>query len=198
MLCIFHLISGMLLLADDGHRVGKDCDEAPKVLAKASRAVVFKCLKKDIKGFEWLQRDETNRANHDGKARQGDDETRGDSPIDMAIAEKEARLFVYMVRLRKTLSYSANRARTIRSKTQSWKTKMMSMTAKATSIAFDLLVQTVSWVLIARVSRLTVMSRFLRVAMRFDINLDSVCCWETDKKHFFHPTFTFCFAFFLQ
>ena len=52
MLCIFHLISGMLLLADDGHRVGKDCDEAPKVLAKASRAVVFKCLKKDIKGFE--------------------------------------------------------------------------------------------------------------------------------------------------
>ena len=48
----FHLISGMLLLADDGHRVGKDCDEAPKVLAKASRGVVFKCLKKDIKGFE--------------------------------------------------------------------------------------------------------------------------------------------------
>ena len=83
---------------------------------------------------------------------------------------------VYMIRLRKTLSYSANRARTIRSKTQSWKTKMMSMTAKATSIAFDLLVQTVSWVLIARVSRLTVMSRFLRVAMRFDTNLDSVCC----------------------
>ena len=123
-----------------------------------------------------MQRDETNRANHDGKTRQGDDETGGDSPIDVAIAEKEARLFVYMVRLRKTQSYSANKKSTIRSKTQSWKTKMMSMTAKATSIAFDLLVQTVSWVLIARVSRLTVMSRFLRVAMRFDINLDSLCC----------------------
>ena len=87
----------------------------------------------------------TNRANHDGKTRQGDDETSGDSPIDVAIAEKEARMFVYMIR-----SYSANRVRTIRSKTQSWKTKMMSMTAKATSIAFNLLVQTVSWVLIAR------------------------------------------------
>ena len=123
-----------------------------------------------------MQRDETNRANHDGKTRQGDDETGGDSPIDVAIAEKEARMFVYMVRLRKTQSYSANKKSTIRSKTQSWKTKMMSMTAKATSIAFDLLVQTVSWVLIARVSRLTVMSRFLRVAMRFDINLDSLCC----------------------
>ena len=120
--------------------------------------------------------EESNRANHDGKTGQGDDETGGDSPIDVAIPEKEAQLFVYMIRLRKTLSYSANRARTIRSKTQSWKTKMMSMTAKATSIAFDLLVQTVSWVLIARVSRLTVMSRFLRVAMRFDTNLDSVCC----------------------
>ena len=123
-----------------------------------------------------MQRDKTNRANHDCKAWQGDDETSGDSPIDVAIPEKEARMFVHILRLRKTLSYSANRARTIRSKTQSWKTKMMSMTAKATSIAFDLLVQTVSWVLIARVSRLTVMSRFLRVAMRFDINLDSVCC----------------------
>ena len=94
--------------------------------------------------------DETNRANHDGKAWQGDDETSGDSPIDVAISKKEARMFVYMIRLRKTLSYSANKKRTIRSKTQSWKTKMMSMTAKATSIAFDLLVQTVSWVLIAR------------------------------------------------
>ena len=123
-----------------------------------------------------IRYDETDRANHDGKTRQGDDETGGDSPIDVAIPEKEARMFVYMIRLRKTLSYSANKKSTIRSKTQSWKTKMMSMTAKATSIAFDLLVQTVSWVLIARVSRLTVMSRFLRVAMRFDINLDSVCC----------------------
>ena len=91
-----------------------------------------------------MQRDETNRANHDGKAWQGDDETSGDSPIDVAIAEKEARVFVHILRLRKMLSYSANRARTIRSKTQSQKTKMMSKTAKATSIAFDILVQTVS------------------------------------------------------
>ena len=100
--------------------------------------------------FKSLKCDETDRTNHDGKTRQCDDESGGDSPIDVAIPEKEARMFVYMIRLRKTLSYSANKKRTIRSKTQSWKTKMMSMTAKATSIAFDIPVQTVSWVLIER------------------------------------------------
>ena len=144
MLRIFYLISGMLLLADNGHGVGNNCDEAPKVLAKASRRGVFKCLKRTIVDFESLKCEETNRANHDGKTRQGDDETSGDSPIDVAIPEKEARMFVDILRLRKMLSYSANRARTIRSKTQSWKTKMISKTAKATSIAFDILVQTVS------------------------------------------------------
>ena len=47
--------------------------------------------------FESLKCDETDRANHDGKTRQGDDETGGDSPIDVAIPEKEARVFVYMI-----------------------------------------------------------------------------------------------------
>ena len=65
--------------------------------------------------FESLNCEETNRANHDCKAWQGDDKTSGDRPIDVAIPEKEARMFVHMIRLRKTLSYSANRTRTIRS-----------------------------------------------------------------------------------
>ena len=48
MLRIVHLTSGILLLAQNGHGVGNDCDEVPKVLAKASRRGVFKCLKRNI------------------------------------------------------------------------------------------------------------------------------------------------------
>ena len=98
MLRIVHLTSGMLLLAQNGHGVGNDCDEVPKVLAKASRRGVFKCLKRNIVDFESLKCDETDRTNHDGKTRQGDDETSGNSPIDVAISKKEARMFVYMIR----------------------------------------------------------------------------------------------------
>ena len=66
------------------------------------------------------------RAYHDGKARKGDDGTRGQSPHPVASPEKR---FFFVSRSGEMFSYSANRIRTAKSKTQSWITKKMSRIA---------------------------------------------------------------------
>ena len=75
------------------------------------------------------------RAYHDGKARQGDDGTRGQGPLPVASPEKR---FFVVVRWEEMFSYSANRIRTTKSKTQSWITKKMSRIANVIFIVLQM------------------------------------------------------------